>query len=147
MGRLYSSASQVLLWLGAGTLESHEALRVMMSKQTLSWPDDWDRDEEMVGRNFSGLKEVLRLLSRPWLQRVWIIQEVTLSDNVLMACGDDRIDFDNFKHCVYAVWKFLGGLSELDYDHPSRRGLWCVTKLWTSGKHTRDQAQCATKCS
>jgi hypothetical protein len=129
MGRLYSSASQVLLWLGAGTLESHEAFRFMMSKQTLSWPDDWDRDEEMVGQGFSGLKEVFRLLSRPWFQRVWVIQEATLSDNVLMACGDDCIDFDNFKNCVYAIWKYLGGLAELDYDHPARRGLWGVSRL------------------
>ncbi len=129
MGRLYSSASQVLLWLGAGTLESHEAFRFMISKQTLSWPDDWDKDEEMVSGDFSGLKEVFHLLSRPWFQRVWVIQEATLSDNVLMACGDDRIDFDNFKNCVYAIWKYLGGLVKLDYDHPAKRGLWGVTRL------------------
>jgi hypothetical protein len=76
----------------------------MELKQTLSQPDDWDLEKD-----FSGLESLFTILERPYFQRVWVIQEVTLSNNVLMACGSDRMDFDNFRLCIFAMWKFFEG--------------------------------------
>lgn len=124
MGRVYSSALQVLLWLGNSTQGTIDAFRFMQPKQKLSWPEDWEKLEDL-----SGLDSMFALLERPWFQRVWVIQEVILNDNVVMVCGDNLIDFDNFRICVFAVWKFAQDWSKYDDESPALRGLWCVTRL------------------
>jgi hypothetical protein len=36
---------------------------------------------------------VVALLSRPWWQRIWIVQEVVLAKNVYLICGDMDLPF------------------------------------------------------
>lgn len=124
MGQVYSCAEQLLLWLGESNRETQDAFQFMESKQTLSWPDDWDLEKDL-----SGLESLFTVLERPYFQRVWVIQEITLNDNVLMACGSDRIDFDNFRLCVFAVWRFFEGWDDYDNDSDAIRGLYCVTRM------------------
>jgi hypothetical protein len=124
MGQIYSCAEQVLLWLGESNQETQDAFRFMESKQTLSWSDDWDLEENLLG-----LESLFSILERPYFQRVWVIQEVALSDDVLMVCGNDRIDFGIFRICVFAVWKFFEGWGDLDVYSDARRGLSCATEM------------------
>jgi hypothetical protein len=124
MGDVYSRAEEVLLWLGDETPETHEAFRFMESKQTWSWPEDWDS-----GIDSTELQSMFSILGRAYFQRVWVVQEVTLNGNVVMACDDQRIDFDNFRHCVFAVWKFFEGWESLDDDSDEVRGLYCATRM------------------
>jgi hypothetical protein len=126
MGQVYSLADQVLLWLGTSTPDTKTALKFMVSKQTLSWPEDWENEPEGA---LTHLEEVFFLLSRAWFQRAWVIQEVILNDNVLMLCGSDSLDFDNFRHCVFAIWKYFERLSDYGGEHLAIRGLWNVTRL------------------
>jgi hypothetical protein len=126
MGKVYSHAEQVLLWLGSSAPETETAFRFMESKQTLSWPEDWEND---LNPDLSGLNSIFSLLERPWFQRVWVIQEVILSNNVLMMCGDDSIDFDSFRICIFAVWKFIEDWTGYDGESNALKGLWCVTRL------------------
>lgn len=35
-----------------------------------------------------------RLLKRPWFSRVWVIQEVGVANEVIVLCGDRKINFD-----------------------------------------------------
>lgn len=124
MGDIYSSAERVLVWLGVSTPKAESAFRFMESKQSFSWPHDWDTEEDL-----SGLETVFDLLDRPWFRRLWVIQEVTLNDDVLIGCGDDLLDFATFRSCIFAFWKFFENLSDYDYDHPAVLGLWSVTRL------------------
>ncbi|KAK4125751.1 HET-domain-containing protein [Parathielavia appendiculata] len=124
MGDVYSKAKQVLVWLGASTPQSKRAFRFMSSKQGASYPDDWGNESDRAG-----LKEVFLFLDRPWFRRVWVIQEVILGSNVLMACGDDRIDFDIFRNCTFGIWLFLDTLNHYGADNPSVRGLWCFNRM------------------
>jgi hypothetical protein len=124
MGKVYSSTEQVLLWLGDSTIETRNAFRFMESKQTFSWPEEWDEQ-----RDLSGLDTMFSLLDRPWFRRVWVIQEVTLSHNVLMLCGSDQVDFDTFRDCIFAIWKFFEDFGDFDDDDPAILGLWGVTTL------------------
>lgn len=124
MGKVYSSAEQVLLWLGESTSETIDAFQYMRSKQNISWPGDWDRETD-----FSGLKSLLSLLERPWFQRVWVIQEITLNEKVLMACGSDCINFNAFEPCVSALWKFFKDWGNYPFQNPAVLGFWCATRL------------------
>jgi hypothetical protein len=127
MGQVYSSAKQVLLWLGPSNPTSQVAFRFMDATRKLSWPDGW---EEPLGEDWiRSLEYVLAVLSRKWFRRVWVIQEVTLNKNVLMMCGTDSIGFDTFRQSVDAIWKFFDHWGSYGSDDPQIRGLWAVTEL------------------
>jgi hypothetical protein len=126
MGDVYSRAEQVLVWLGARTPTSTAAFRFMQSKRGLAWPDGWNKLDKSELR---GIDSVFSLLERPWFRRLWVIQEVALSPHVVVACGDDRIDFKDFETCVYAVWSFCEGLVDRGADDAALLGLWSITRL------------------
>lgn len=110
MGEIYSQARQVLIYLGRsdhsveGALESISLLDkkfrplyfkgpfllknmgpargvlidTLLRKKPFSEDEiDWDR--------------ILRLLSRPWFQRTWVVQEAVLSKRAQVICGDQSI--------------------------------------------------------
>jgi hypothetical protein len=45
-----------------------------------------------------------------------------------MACGEDIIDFDNFRLCVFGLWKFFEDWYDYDDNDAAIRGLWCMTR-------------------
>lgn len=113
MGRVYSSAKEVFLWLGDSDKITQRAFHFMEN----------GRGDQ------ADLESVLLLLGRPWFQRVWVIQEITVARNIRIGCGDDRIDFNRFSDCVFTVWNEFLGLGNYDDDDPAQRGLWCVTRV------------------
>ncbi|RYP16728.1 hypothetical protein DL765_004964 [Monosporascus sp. GIB2] len=72
-------------WLGESDETSRAAFRVMKSR---------DRDP-------AGLKTAFLLLGRLRFRRVWAIQETAVGRNGPVACGDDRIWFNQFSDCVF----------------------------------------------
>jgi hypothetical protein len=118
MGRIFSSAVRVLLWLGGSDAISARAFPAMRAVAK----DDKERDQD-------ALESIFLLLRRPWFQRVWVIQEITVGARVTMACGDDTLPFDLFANAVFAVWGFFTGLLDYEDTDPAQRGLWCVTRL------------------
>lgn len=112
IGAVFSSAREVLLWLGGSDEVSRDAFRVMRSKES---------DPAL-------LESVFLLLARPWFRRVWVIQEIAVARRVVVGCGGDRVGFNRFSHCVNAVWVFFEGLGNLE-DDTANRGLWSVTRL------------------
>jgi hypothetical protein len=133
MGKVYSAATQVMLWLGAATPQSRAAFRYIASRQRLDWPDDWERE-----KNYKGLGDVLLLLARPWFHRVWVVQEVTLNDNVQVVCGQDAVKFAALENCVLAIWKYYEGINRFDEEDRELRGLWSITRMLYIRREFRD---------
>jgi hypothetical protein len=124
MGQVFASAGHVLVWLGDNDSVSTKAFNAMMHDE----PDQ------------EGLESIFLLLQRPWFQRVWVIQEVTLSRHVLLGCGNAFMDFSRFIHFVFFIWRSFARLGNYHESDPAMRGLWCVTRLihirneyWGSG--------------
>ncbi|KAF4966923.1 hypothetical protein FSARC_5456 [Fusarium sarcochroum] len=113
MGKVYSSAKEVLVWLGDSNDNTKKAFSFMNTEET----------------NDSGLEQVLLLLQRPWFQRVWVIQEAASGTNIQIGCGDDRVGFNRFSDCISAIWNSFTGLARYYDYHPAILGLWCVTRL------------------
>ncbi|KAK4163558.1 ankyrin repeat-containing domain protein [Cladorrhinum sp. PSN259] len=85
MAKIYSRASQVIVWLGQATSDSDQALEAMRAAA-----------EEEQGTNPS-LNEtckqaIITLLEREWFQRIWVLQEVAAARHVLIRCGFTEID-------------------------------------------------------
>ncbi|KAI1852871.1 hypothetical protein JX265_012899 [Neoarthrinium moseri] len=125
MGQIYSSAQELLVWLGASTPEARRAFHFMGSSRPSTAEDAPAPDESLA----AGLKLVLSILARPWFRRVWVIQEVTLNSGVSMVCGDDLVGFATFQDYVFSIWKFLDDWHDYDDDDPRIQGLWSATRL------------------
>ncbi|KAK8100444.1 hypothetical protein PG999_010818 [Apiospora kogelbergensis] len=122
MGRVYSSAEQVLVWLGQGTSETRAAFAFMESKKDLARTEDWSYGPK-VGPD---IDLILPLLTLPWFRRTWVIQEVALNERVILVCGNDAVDFEIFRRSVNAVWKS----GESEQDELQMEGLWNATQLF-----------------
>jgi hypothetical protein len=84
MGSIYAGASQTTVWLGPASDESDLVMEVI-------------RTSKMHGMNpFCLCIDILRLMTRSWWTRVWVIQEVALAQRVVIQCGMQsipRVDF------------------------------------------------------
>jgi hypothetical protein len=82
MSRIYRQASNVLIWLGPSTDSTNHAMDCINRADA----------KEICSGNFN--INVMELLSRPWFQRTWTIQEMMLnSKSPIMLCGSRFISW------------------------------------------------------
>ncbi|KAK6063960.1 heterokaryon incompatibility protein [Seiridium cupressi] len=84
MDRIYSRANAVYAWLGSGDADSDLAMTVLGSER-LSAELDLPEDHETAH------DAVVRLFSRPYFSRTWIIQEISLPQQVFFLCGQKKV--------------------------------------------------------
>ncbi|PVH74673.1 HET-domain-containing protein [Cadophora sp. DSE1049] len=99
MGRIYSSTRLVYVWLGNEADGSSSAIS-FLKRLCFELPTLEDKLElEQFLNNIdapqgrSKWKALSRLCNRAWFFRIWVIQEVVLSTNTVMVCGNQQIPF------------------------------------------------------
>ncbi|KAF0319297.1 heterokaryon incompatibility protein [Colletotrichum asianum] len=111
MSRIYQRATNTAIWLGEASEGSDVAIKLLEEvniRLQFTTEDDIDPKEfermrlpEPKSKDWSALWD---LLSRPWFTRVWIIQEVILSRDPWVACGDSLITWENLSSgCMQLV--------------------------------------------
>ncbi|TLS30964.1 hypothetical protein PpBr36_02813 [Pyricularia pennisetigena] len=143
MGRVYQHAINTLIWLGISdsmtgqvfSLLNHAATELILDFSQIRIPGGLQQ------RGFPPAEEQVwddlwDLLDRPWFSRLWIIQEVALSRNAWVVCGDHFMSWSmletacsNLRAAGVSQWlqeKVSKGEST---DHCQR-----VVKLGTFGK-------------
>ena len=103
MGRIYSKAENVVVWLGDGDLDDGMAFdfapRLLSYLPPLSAGHGVTR-QGLVARHAlpyiqsPGWIALSRIFSRPYFRRSWIIQEVALARRAAVHCGPYVIDWD-----------------------------------------------------
>ncbi|KAI4160230.1 MAG: hypothetical protein LQ342_005942 [Letrouitia transgressa] len=89
---IYRKARRILVWLGDEDVPSNfsslvqimEQLRKIDSKQR---PQRQRRRQDALGYNSKHTIALESILKRPWLRRVWIIQEVALAKDIVIHYG------------------------------------------------------------
>ncbi|PVH70708.1 HET-domain-containing protein [Cadophora sp. DSE1049] len=92
MGSIYALAERVVVWLGLPTEDSALALReletmgkqIEMAQGTRQSPECTHPEWETMCPD---TKTVKSFLARPWFQRLWIWQEITLAKQAQVQCG------------------------------------------------------------
>ncbi|KAK4506041.1 hypothetical protein PRZ48_004006 [Zasmidium cellare] len=92
MRQIYSNASQVVVFLGFGSPDT-DALFDFLNHGT-------KKGLRISDHQLSGLFEVI---SNPYWQRAWIIQEVAVARSVTLMCGSRRTSWDRLVHSM-ARW-------------------------------------------
>lgn len=111
MGTIYQRAWSTLVWLGEDADNSSGAIDTLLAtKEALRYYpygrsleiDDFER-LLLPASDSPRWMELGKLMSRPWFQRTWIIQEVVLSHQIIIMCGARYISWADlclFTTCV-----------------------------------------------
>lgn len=88
MLKIYSSAERVVVWLGEGTEKSDKAMDfiIRISKSVASPEFPWE-DKSLIPSEDECMALAEGILTRPWFQRCWVIQEVVVAQDILVMCG------------------------------------------------------------
>jgi hypothetical protein len=96
-GQIFERAASVIVWLGSGTIKTHETFRFIERhiESTLSpvkTEVDWnDAYGHTITENIA--EDILR---RKWWQWAPAVQEVAVSENIVIKCGSSSVPWDNF---------------------------------------------------
>lgn len=91
MGRIYSKADKTIVWLGSDSVSiNHLFWQILQA----------DTDEDLNSVGTTELKQYIQtafmLTQFPYWSRMWIVQELLLSNRVQLMYNDDLIDWDVF---------------------------------------------------
>lgn len=119
MTDIYSSASQVLVWIGP---ESQSTSLALSNMQTISanvnvdWgrycfvddpdpsdPYSWSDPKVSLLWTDEATTAICELLKRNWFGRLWIWQELYLAQDVVVLCGSHTFPFDYVGDTVFAI--------------------------------------------
>ncbi|KAF7882732.1 uncharacterized protein EAF02_006095 [Botrytis sinoallii] len=94
MAKIYSKASQAVIWLGEAADNSDRALEGIVIAASQS----------EISSNSITRMAVLALVQRPWFRRIWVLQEVAAARHILIMCG--LVEIDGYAFCSgLNLWK------------------------------------------
>ena len=89
MGIIYESASSVVIWLGLATPNSQVGMKILHYFANENRPQScpvWQTYPPSLA--YEGLQDIM---TRPWFERVWVVQEVGRSSHAKLFCGRDSV--------------------------------------------------------
>ena len=96
MGSIYRRAQAVHVWLGKADAQSKNAFRLAENVASIQ-----SSEVDHVRAEISITRPTLQTMMRSrWWSRVWIVQEVTLNDNVFIRWGHCQISWETFVTCL-----------------------------------------------
>jgi hypothetical protein len=132
MRHIYKGARAVIVWLGPAADNSLSALDLLVKLSTIREKrHDFGSYGVILRQALSsaGLpdfedadgKALKLLLERPWVRRVWVIQEVAVSKTSTVLCGDGETSWDVMANAARAIHEAqLMVLLGDGYKHVSR---------------------------
>ncbi|KAI0016050.1 heterokaryon incompatibility protein-domain-containing protein [Xylariomycetidae sp. FL0641] len=114
MGKIYSYASAVRVWLGkseAGAAALRKLQCLTKKSAVVPYSEIWGTQSSEIGDTqsptnhlpdaFEMLRDSLQdLLELPWFRRRWVIQEVVLNSTVILHCADIWLPWARLARCL-----------------------------------------------
>lgn len=97
MGKIFSGADEVLIWLGEESLTDADAFGILreFEDESIALPGLSDFNNRMSGHGGDTMTlSIAALLQRQWFRRVWIVQEVALARRARMFCGSQTVKWN-----------------------------------------------------
>ena len=118
MGDIYNQAWTVHIWLGGDDAEIKVAFEVLHTISLRRTPPRQlaQHVRSVLSRicgDGAGIGPVRKLLHKPWFQRRWVIQEVSLSHETIVHCGENTTPWPWFADGLGILQKVQ---SELGFD-------------------------------
>lgn len=111
MAAIYSSARRVVVWLGEASQTTHLAIKFAteLCEALTALAETYkgqiislnDFGEILKPKNFylpkrgeSEWISLSELLSRRWFERLWVVQEVLMNENIIVQCGNEMFTWE-----------------------------------------------------
>ena len=125
MHDIYRLASRVVVWLGPESTSSRLALTTLahlglqseyaqdygMWRAPKCEETDWWDPRCALPYDRKTWDSVLALLSQPWFERVWVVQEIQSSSDAVVQCGNDKIPWPLLRRAILTLEPKTAGLS------------------------------------
>jgi len=85
MRNIYAAAALVLVWLGERTADSDDAMEGLARSTYPSESKD----------------ALYSLMDNEYWKRVWIVQEIMMAREIIVACGQKRVSWESLKHKIW----------------------------------------------
>ncbi|KAE9379457.1 HET-domain-containing protein [Stipitochalara longipes BDJ] len=104
MATIYSSADLVVVWLGKEAFDSSRAMKLLEQVETALdtrkarrlLRETSDITRFITKKNFKSIMALKALCLRTYWNRLWIIQEVSKAQAVVLQCGLDVVPWEKF---------------------------------------------------
>lgn len=106
MRNIYSKAYVVLVWLGEATADTHKTLKLVQAVAKKFRQSNYRCTEDFLAWITAttvslGFRDcywaaLADLFRRAWWTRIWVVQEVVVSDQALLMCGRNFLAFSDF---------------------------------------------------
>lgn len=110
MSKIYGQAASTVIWLGEATEGSVEAFELLKRLgiffdgcDSSIPPEDFERVFFCSAKDHRW-KHLWDLVNRRWFTRLWIIQEVILSGNAWIVCGETELHWEYFVRCLSGLF-------------------------------------------
>ncbi|KAH7215250.1 heterokaryon incompatibility protein-domain-containing protein [Fusarium oxysporum] len=135
MHEIYSQAQEVLIYLGKSDPSVHGAIESM---RWLDWKlmplyarqfllssnigmasffvERWTTMKPINREGFNW-DAIINLLTRPWFQRTWVIQEAVIPKHAQVICGDQSISWAKFLRVVDAIKHYQSSVKTVPTYH------------------------------
>ncbi|KAF2164047.1 hypothetical protein M409DRAFT_25816 [Zasmidium cellare ATCC 36951] len=91
MSQIYSTAESVIIWLGEESSYTRQAAKAL-KKIERRFIDDGYFDRTQMTRNAE--RGIGEMLTSPWFNRLWVLQEAIKARHRLVLCGSHSIDLE-----------------------------------------------------
>jgi hypothetical protein len=140
MRQIYQNSIRVVVWLGDQFEDSHLAFKLILDLQQTSIWHEVDENRALVPETMRevGLpvpdsqqwKALGSLMSMQWFSRIWIIQELAVSRDALVVCGDLCVSWDELATAARCIQKSaLSTITMVDQRSPIRLEIFRLTYI------------------
>lgn len=132
MNNVYRSAQKMMVWLGEGDNDSDNALSRIedinkslalilqdSTPENITFIEEWLRNDDLSLSDLPNIGDPVwpafgQILSKPWFTRLWVLQEVVLAKEIVVAYGRKQIEWDNLATLALGLRRavlidFIGG--------------------------------------
>lgn len=146
MGKIYSQATNVLIWLGyADSVKARSVARLVREMNDLydehtkrrSLQETLElKHDDKNNANRESWEAMSQMMHRPWFHRVWVLQEVGSARKATIHFGDTQIQWKDLMKLF--SWLYLRALKNGVSSSPAKFSVGSVLYIWLSYDTSRD---------
>ena len=111
MDKIYSRVARVLIWLGPANDGTRSAMQFVPKLVDLDKVGHFATNGDEG--NVQAWMDFLHLMRREWFSRRWVVQELALAQEAVMLCGEDEVNWIDFRDAVSLFARFIDSIQEL----------------------------------
>ncbi|KAE9377644.1 HET-domain-containing protein [Stipitochalara longipes BDJ] len=134
MRDIYKNAKRTIIWVGAETAEMRQGFDIIPTL-VRAYEEKWTLGVCMSMLNLVvALPSLWALLDNPYFSRIWVVQEVAVSRDRLVVCGNSTVPWSDLTFAI-GYSRDIGFSSFI--NQPNALSFWALHKsLWDAAYHT-----------